>query len=314
MNDRPYVGPQCDRPGHPQGGPANPPVTCGYCHLGRTTRSIAAVKYGRQILRAVYRILTDENVDLWLLTAAAGVFTVLGIVNVANASVLSSAILALLAVMATAQLRSRRQVAEITRTRRVDPTDLLTHNFPDDLIQRRANSNELLLIGMAMARTIQGSRDDLDRALRRGAVLRVLLVDPTHEELVGQASLLRPTGRSTLLSQRIRTSLDELVDLRDSTAGDLQIRVAPFVPTLGVNLMRGAPVDTIVVQHNEHRPDAEPGPIIQLSRSDGEWFSYYERQAERMWAAGTPWPPTPKQRTTQASRIGSAMAALSECS
>ncbi|WP_432945274.1 hypothetical protein ACQPXM_05115 [Kribbella sp. CA-253562] len=147
----------------------------------------------RASVRAVHRLLTDDNFDLWLLTAAAGVFTVLGIVDVASMSVLSSAILALLAALAVAQIRSRRLVAEIAD--RTEPADVLLRDFPEDLVRRRAEADDVLLIGIAMARTVQGARDDFHRALTRGARIRVLVVDPTDHHLVEQAALLRPAGR-----------------------------------------------------------------------------------------------------------------------
>ncbi|MFC5267901.1 hypothetical protein ACFPJ1_37795 [Kribbella qitaiheensis] len=253
------------------------------------------MKSVRAILRAAHRLLTDENVDLWLLTLTAAVFTVLGIVDVASMNVLSAAILALLAALAFAQIKSRKLVAEIA-TDHTGSREVLLREFPEDLIRQRAEANDILLIGIALARTIQGGRDDFYRALTRGARLRVLLLDPTDEELVRQGALVRPPGRTALLSQRIKTTLDELDELRTSTGGDLEIRVAQFVPPLGVNLLRSVRSASITIQHAEHHPAGEPGPIMHFDESAGGWFSFYERQAERLWNAGTPWPPTHQQR------------------
>lgn len=149
------------------------------------------MKSVRAILRAAHRLLTDENVDLWLLTLTAAVFTVLGIVDVASMNVLSAAILALLAALAFAQIKSRKLVAEIA-TDHSGSREVLLREFPEDLIRQRAEANDILLIGIALARTIQGGRDDFYRALTRGARLRVLLLDPTDEELVRQGALVRP--------------------------------------------------------------------------------------------------------------------------
>ncbi|GAA1582802.1 hypothetical protein GCM10009789_40670 [Kribbella sancticallisti] len=242
----------------------------------------------RALLRAAHRLLTDDNFDLWLLTAAAAVFTVLGIVDVADMSVLSSAILALLAALAVAQIRSRKLVAQLA----IDGSKsagVLLRQFPEDLISRRAEADDMLLIGIAMARTIQGARDDLYRALMRGARIRVLVVDPTDDRLVEQASMLRPAGRTALLARRIRTTLDELVELKGSTNGNLEIRVARFVPPIGVSLLRGVRPASITVQHPELRPASEPGPILHFEESDS-WFAFYAQEAERLWEAGTAWP------------------------
>jgi len=246
------------------------------------------VKPVRVVLRSAHRALTDENVDLWLLTGAAAVFTVLGIIDVASMNVLSSAILALLAALAFAQIKSRKLLAQIAKTNSA-AGEVLLRDFPEDLPRRRAEASDILLIGISMARTVQSARDDFYRALNRGATIRVLLLDPTDEALVKQASVLRPAGRAGLLSQRIRTTLDELLDLQATTNGNLEIRVAQFIPPIGVNLLRGAHPSTITIQHPELRPDSEPGPILHLREADGGWFTFYEGQAERLWAAGTPW-------------------------
>lgn len=256
----------------------------------------------RAVLRTVHRLLTDDNVDLWLLTAAAGVFTVLGIVDVASMSVLSSAILALLAALAVAQIRSRKLVAEIA-SQRSGSKEVLLRDFPADLVTRRAEADDVLLIGISMARTVQGARDDFYRALLRGATIRVLLVDPTDEALIRQASLLRPAGRAALLSQRIRSTLDELTELKDSTNGKLEIRVAQFIPPIGVNLLRGrAHPASITIQHPELRPATEPGPILHFEEQDGGWFTFYTEEAERLWTTGTPWPPTQQQNLAAIAR------------
>lgn len=249
----------------------------------------------RALLRAAHRALTDENVDLWLLTAVAAVFTVLGIIDVARMNVLSSAILALLAALAFAQIKSRKLIAQLAKGNSA-AGEVLLRDFPADLARQRADADEILLIGIAMARTIQGSRDDLYRALTRGAKLRVLLLDPNDKDLVRQGALVRPPGRAALLAQRIRSTLDELVELQASTGGDLEIRVAQFVPPLGVNLLRGVKSASITIQHTEHHPVGEPGPIMHFEESASGWFRFYERQADRLWAAGTPWPPTHQQQ------------------
>ncbi|WP_433021516.1 hypothetical protein [Kribbella sp. CA-294648] len=256
----------------------------------------------RSALRTVHRLLTDDNVDLWLLTAAAGVFTVLGIVDVASMSVLSSAILALLAALAVAQIRSRKLVAEIA-SHRSGAKEVLLRDFPADLIKRRAEADDVLLIGISMARTVQGARDDFYRALLRGATIRVLLVDPTDEALIRQASLLRPAGRAALLAQRISSTLDELTELKDSTNGKLEIRVAQFIPPIGVNLLRGrAHPASITIQHPELRPATEPGPILHFEEQDGGWFTFYAEEAERLWTTATPWPPTQQQKLAAIAR------------
>jgi len=63
-------------------------------------------------MRLAIRIVSDEYLDLYVLAVAALTFTILGIAGVAGIKVLASVTLALLAVLAYWQIRSRRHVAD----------------------------------------------------------------------------------------------------------------------------------------------------------------------------------------------------------
>lgn len=55
--------------------------------------------------------------------------------------------------------------------------------------------------------------------------------------------------------QRIGSALDERVNLRDSTGGNVEIRVARFVPAMGIHAVDTGNSDgLIVLQHYEYRP------------------------------------------------------------
>src|SRR3954447_26821534 len=197
-------------------------------------------------------LATDENLDLWLLTVAALVFTMLGVIGVANQAVLASAILALLALMATAQVRSRRHVADIARAQRVDPTALLRKTFPPDMRQRCEQSRDVLLIGTTLAQTIQTYHEALRRSLSAGARVRVMVVDPDLQAMlhVRQAPL-GLHGR-----ERIDRFSTELAEIRRELAGNLEVRVSPFPPSIGVTAFDITTAHgLIVVQHYEFRAD-----------------------------------------------------------
>jgi hypothetical protein len=98
-----------------------------------------------RVKRFAIRVVSDEYLDLYILVGAALAFTVLGIVGVASIKVLASAIVALLAVLAFSQVRSRRHVAEIARGQRSDPLSVFQAEFPDDLESRRGSASSLLL-------------------------------------------------------------------------------------------------------------------------------------------------------------------------
>jgi len=256
-------------------------------------------------MRILSRIATDESLDLYILAVAALIFTILGITGIASVTDLTSIILALLAVLALSQIRSRRHVTAIANAQHADPLSIFSADFPADLTQRRAAATNLLLIGMTMSRTVQGSaRVDMRRVLQRGGKIRVLLLDPTNDELLVQAATKHQAYLSLeRLRARVLGTMDELAGLRDGTGGQLEIRVVSFALTTGINAVDAeSPDGILVVQHYEHRPQDEPAPIICLKRTDGFWFSHFAAEAERIWEDGTPWPLSPAQALARTPR------------
>jgi hypothetical protein len=243
--------------------------------------------------RLVTLVVFDDYLDLYLLAASGLVIAILGVIGVADIKVLASAILALLAVLAFSQIRSRHNLSQITRAQKPDPLAIFRTAFPDDLDRRRASASTLLLIGLSMSRTVRGiSQDGLRAILSSGGNVRVLLLDPDNDELVRAASRHRVYGTTPEgLKRRIQGSLDDLKDLTENSGGDLEIRVTSFIPHMSLNLIdAGRRNGLIAVQHYEYRPAAEPAPIFCLTPSDAMWFEHFAAEAERIWADGDPWP------------------------
>ncbi|GAA3225326.1 hypothetical protein [Actinocorallia longicatena] len=249
--------------------------------------------------RALGRAVTDPNLDLYCLIATALLFTVLGGFGVSDVKTLSSAVLALLALLALSQIRSRNQLTALTARGPENAVELHA-DFPDAYHLRRARARDFLFIGTAGTRTVQTMRHDLRRILTAGGSVRFLLIDPTDDRLVREASLNQVTPvDADRIRGRVQATLDELTHLRDTTGGTLEIRVSAFVPNIGFNgIDIGARDGAILVQHYEHRPEAEPTPILHLHRRDGHWYDHYVAEALRIWDDGLPWPssrpaPTP---------------------
>lgn len=248
-------------------------------------------------------MVSHRDLDLYVLAVGALVFTLLGSAGMASAAALSSATLGLLTFLAVAQVRSRRQVAEIAETRRVTRTDVLSTDFPEDLVRRRQEARSLLLVGRSLGRTIETSRAYLRRSLVAGAHIRVLLVDPDDDGAVGVAARSSAdSARVEGLRRRIRASLDELTSLQGA-GGRLEVRVTTAVPTIGINALdveyeRGL----VVLQHYEYKPSSEAAPILRLDRSDAAWFHHFVAEANRMWDDGEPWPPTAERAVRRAAR------------
>ncbi|GAB1821481.1 hypothetical protein [Herbidospora sp. RD11066] len=232
-------------------------------------------------MKRLAKLVRDDNLDLYLLALVALVFTVLGSVGLAETSVLISVTLAVLALLAFSQIKSRRQVADLVADHR-----LLRDDFPADLAARRARARDYLFIGRSMARTSNTMRFELRRILENGGRVRVLIADPDNDAVITAVALHSAGGADpALLAGRIRGVLAELDQIRST--GRLEIRLAGFVPSMGLQIIDGV---YICAQRFEHRPAAESGPILALEPRDGAWFHRFAAEAERMWDDGTPWP------------------------
>ncbi|SFB55795.1 hypothetical protein SAMN05216266_11956 [Amycolatopsis marina] len=249
-------------------------------------------KQGR-VRSLVQATIKDENLDLYILALVAAAFTVLGVTGLSDAKTLSSVVLGLLALLALSQIKSRKVTQQIRETQGAGSRTFLRREFPADLITRRANASDILLAGRTMSRTVQGMRHDLPPILKNGGRVRIVVLDPTNESLMATANRqISHSLGAEHLRQRIHAILDDLTNMRDRVGGRLEIRVVSSIPSAGFNCLEPAKPNGIVcVQHYEFEPDGEASPILALTRDDDPWYSHFLAEAERLWHAGSDWPP-----------------------
>ncbi|KFU77983.1 hypothetical protein SAMN04489729_0034 [Amycolatopsis lurida] len=257
-----------------------------------------------RIRRSLARVITDDNLDLYVLGTVALAFTVLGATGISDVKTLSSVVTALLALLAFSQIRSRRLTEQVRDSNRGGPASFFEPEFPADLISRRAAAFDILLVGHSMTRTVQGMRSDIRSILESDGRIRVLVLDPTDEELVAIADRRISQGLGQgRLRQRILATLDELTSLKSRTGGRLEIRVSSRIPSAGFNCLdvsgkRGL----ICVQHYEYRPSGEAAPVFTVEPKDAPWYRHFAGEAERLWEDGTPWPLSPADQVARARR------------
>jgi hypothetical protein len=249
-------------------------------------------------------LVNDDNLDLYLLGLVALAFTVLGATGISDVKTLSSVVLALLAVLAFSQIRSRRLTEQIRWTHTAGRASLFQSGFPSDIISRRAAAFDILLIGNSMTRTVQGLRRDMLAILGTGGRIRVLVLDPTDEALMATADRGAEEdfvpGR---LRRRILTTLEDLTALDGRAPGRLEIRVSSHLLAAGFNCLDVASSRGLICfQHYEYHANGEPAPVFTLEPADAPWYQHFAAEAERLWEAGTPWPLSSAQRVTRGRR------------
>jgi hypothetical protein len=225
------------------------------------------------------RIRTDlargRNVDLYIGVTVAVVVAVLGIIGVADAKVLAAATLAVLAVMAISALASRHQVEDVgaalaqlaaSQSGNI-PADRFLSSRPVPRDLQVATATEVDLVGVTLTRTIRDMLPVLDRRLRAGARVRVLLVDVDSDANIEAVSRSKKADAPAFYRNRVSSSIDLLRVLAEAASDEaLQLRVLPFVPTFGMCLTDSKDSHgQIQVEMYQHRT-LEPNPSFNPAR------------------------------------------------
>lgn len=152
-------------------------------------------------------------------------------------------------------------------------------------------AHSISALGLSLFRFLPVFQDNFREALRRGAALRVLLVDPAGSALkmVG----LRSTSAVPLEFQRrnVEASLD-LIALwfRQIEHPNLEVRLIDYMPPYGITIYQHHSArdrDVCLIRLYTFRTPTSGAPLIQPdSVRHQQWFEFFCDQFEKMWEAG----------------------------
>ncbi|MEN3611366.1 hypothetical protein AAH979_17625 [Plantactinospora sp. ZYX-F-223] len=254
----------------------------------RSTTFTGAVRRLRHDLRQ------GRNLDLYLIVAVALGVTLAGVLGAADSQVLAAATLGVLAVMAISGLVSRHAVDEVRVALHQIAANEAGEVAADRFLSlRRAGldaeitgANEIALVGVTLTRTVRDMLPLLDRRLRAGARLRVVLIDTDSDANLEAVARSKKADMPGFYRRRVSSTLDLLRVLASSGPSEsaLQIRVLPYVPTFGLCMLDAE--DThgrMWVEMYQHRT-VEPNPTFKLRADrDGQWYALFRGQFETMW-------------------------------
>ena len=207
-----------------------------------------------------------DDLELYFLIMAGLAFSALGLTGLVGQEILAPATLALLAVLAFSQLRTRRELTSIYGTQRMRRTALFESRFPPELGARRAAASEYLYIGRSMARTAFTKSAECARIIARGGIVKVVVADPTDDELI--AAIARVWRRDTPahLRRRIYGTLHELASIQPDGPGSLEVRVLSAVVHTSMNIIDPHSVDgLLVIQRYEQQAPGKSGPNLDAN-------------------------------------------------
>ena len=241
-----------------------------------------------------------HNIELYVTVTLSLCIAVLTAFSVVNNAVVSGTILAVLALLAVSGLETRhrseeagRQLEQLAASLSGDvPADRFLKARMPALEEDMAAAAEIGLVGVTLARTVRDLLPVLDRRLRRGASVRVLVIDKDSAAQTEALARSRGADSPDFYQHRLASTID-LLGVLASAAQDesaLQLRVLPYVPTFGMCLID--PAETygrIHVEVYQHQT-IEQNPSFSLRADrDSHWYQLFARQFETLWSSGQPY-------------------------
>lgn len=245
-------------------------------------------------MRLLQRIWDDvkkgENVDLYVTVVVALGLVLLNLVGLAPQNWIAPITLAVLGLLAISTLGSRYRLEELSRRLTQSSDTLFLDEFPARLKDDFEAGTEIWLVGVTLSRTIKTYYTAIERKLRKGHTIKVLLVHPegpavemAETRIYGRMDLKRTCGD-------IRNTLQDLCDLRTIAPDHLQIRTIQNPLSYGVIAIN--PDSPLGVLYLEHYPYKVPGgsrPKIILQAKDGRWYEFFREEIHLLWENGMDW-------------------------
>ncbi|MBF9131964.1 hypothetical protein I0C86_23795 [Plantactinospora sp. S1510] len=256
-------------------------------HSKATTVSSGASRLGQDLRQG-------RNLDLYIAVTVAVVTAALGVLGVVDSSILAASTLAVLAVMAISGLATRHEVdgvrTALNRIAASETGEVAAERFlsshPPAVDTEIATATDIAIVGITLTRTVRDMLPVLDRRLRAGARVRVVLIDTDSGANAEAVARSKKADTPEFYRNRVSATLDLLRVLASSGSSEsaLQIRLLPFVPTFGLLLVDADDVHgRIRVAMYQHRT-LEPNPTFGLRADrDAWWYGLFKGQFETMW-------------------------------
>jgi hypothetical protein len=154
------------------------------------------------------------------------------------------------------------------------------------------SDGDLWLQGVSLTRTITGAVNSLERRLRLGQVVRVLLIQPgSRAAQLAEGRLGIPADYERRRFQT-ESSLGHLANLAKKVDGRLEVRLTEQELGFGATIIRaGTSRAVIYVEYYAYRGIRDGLPLV-ITPADGRWYDFHLGQIEALWEDATAWPPS----------------------
>ncbi|MFJ4848824.1 MULTISPECIES: hypothetical protein [unclassified Streptomyces] len=235
-----------------------------------------------------------HSLDLYVTLVAAVAFGVLGLVGKTSQEVITSGVLAVLALVGFSLLRIRSQGDRINESlaglARSNADRFFSEvDDADEIKEMISSSRELWLHGWTLELHLASYEQELRRAVTAGLNVRILVIAPNSPAMAIAAS--EAANRSAGdLSANLEGNLRRLVEPPASpVSGRLEIRTLTHVPHYTViasdpSTDRGK----IIMRLATFRANHWQRPTFTVTRrNDGDWYTFFRDQFEKKWESAS---------------------------
>ncbi|MFF7389833.1 hypothetical protein ACFZAE_15515 [Streptomyces scabiei] len=242
-----------------------------------------------------------QRLDLYVTLVAAVVFATLGLVGKASEEVVTSGVLAVLALVGFSLLRIRSQSdrvnAALTELGSKPSAERFFTEVDDgeEIKQMISSSREVWLHGWTLELHLASYAAEIRRAVARGLHIKILVIEPNSSAMTVAASEAE-NRTAQELSTNLEANLRRLTaPFPGSVSGNLEIRTLTHVPHYTVFASnpsedQGVMIMRIATLHADHWKR----PTFSVTRqNDGSWYEFFKNQFDKKWESASPYASVP---------------------
>jgi len=241
-----------------------------------------------------YRIWNDirrgENIDLYLTIILALSLVALNLIGFASEKLIAPITLAVLGLLAITLLGNRHRLDELLQGDNKAKASFFLEEFPVTLTTDLDAASELWLVGVSLVRTIKSNYQRIERRLKQGSKIKVLLVHPAGAGVEMAVSRNYAQRDPNQKAGEIKTGLEYLMTLQRMVPGNLQIRTIQNPLNYGaIAVNPGSASGVLYIENYCFRVSSESLPKFVLRAEDGRWYDFYTNELQALWDAGIEW-------------------------
>lgn len=244
-------------------------------------------------MKTLQRIWKDirrgENIDIYITIALVFILGIFNFFSPSSSTLIFTVILAALGILAVSALKTEHHFEEVIQNQG-RAKDLFMNEFPATMHDDIVNASELLMIGVTLARTVKTYYSEFEGKLRKGHVIKVLLIDPEGPAV--EMAETRNFGRADPDRTRsdIRAIIQDLIELQKIAPDKMIIRTIQNPLTHGVIAVNpDSPRGVLYMENYPYRTLGGSKPKYILRAGQDEWYGFFKDEAQILWKNGKDW-------------------------